>query len=199
MGGDFNEPGSMEKQLSQLTPLAQRAFAAALAQRMMPNFVLFADITEQLDNAHALQSALDTVWEKLLTPKAKINFEKQQLKIAELEPEPDAHDFFGVYPALDTYMAVLAVLAAMQDKDEQPALDVSRLSRGSVQFYLNIQAETTLDYSQLDEEPLWQEERDFQDNLLELLADEPDLECFRQARQLGKNDGISNLGIALED
>ncbi|WP_192954742.1 YjaG family protein [Gallaecimonas mangrovi] len=189
----------MEKQLSQLTPLAQRAFAAALAQRMMPNFVLFADITEQLDNAHALQSALDTVWEKLLTPKAKINFEKQQLKIAELEPEPDAHDFFGVYPALDTYMAVLAVLAAMQDKDEQPALDVSRLSRGSVQFYLNIQAETTLDYSQLDEEPLWQEERDFQDNLLELLADEPDLECFRQARQLGKNDGISNLGIALED
>lgn len=189
----------MEKQLEQLTPLAQRAFAAALAQRMMPNFILFAELTEQSEAGHALQSALDTVWEKLLTPKAKINFEKQQLKLEELEPQPDDHDFFGVYPALDTYMAVLAVLAAMQDKDEQPALDVSRLSRGSVQFYLNIQAETTLDYSQLDQEPLWLEERDFQDQLLALLADDPDEDSFRQARQLGRNDGISNLGIALEE
>ena len=103
----------MEKQLEQLTPLAQRAFAAALAQRMMPNFILFAELTEQSEAGHALQSALDTVWEKLLTPKAKINFEKQQLKLEELEPQPDDHDFFGVYPALDTCMAVLAVLAAM--------------------------------------------------------------------------------------
>ncbi|WP_417361472.1 YjaG family protein [Gallaecimonas pentaromativorans] len=189
----------MEKQLEQLTPLAQRAFAAALAQRMMPNFILFAELTEQSEAGHALQSALDTVWEKLLTPKAKINFEKQQLKLEELEPQPDDHDFFGVYPALDTYMAVLAVLAAMQDRDEQPALDVSRLSRGSVQFYLNIQAETTLDYSQLDQEPLWLEERDFQDQLLALLTDDPDEDSFRQARQLGRNDGISNLGIALEE
>lgn len=189
----------MEKELHSLSPLAQRAFAAALAQRMLPNFLLFADITEQAEAGHALQSALDTVWEKLLTPKAKINFEKQQLKLAELEPDPAQHDFFGVYPALDTYMAVMAVLAAMQDKDEQPALDVSRLSRGSVQFYLNIQAETTLDYEALDQEPLWQEERDFQEQLLALLQGDLIEEQLRDAKLMGRNDGISNLGIGLEE
>ncbi|WKE65464.1 DUF416 family protein [Gallaecimonas kandeliae] len=189
----------MEKTLHQLSPLAQRAYAAALALRMLPNYLLFAELTEQPDNAQALKAALDTVWEKLLNPKAKISFEKQQLKLEELEPDPEQYDFFGAYPALDAFLAVMTVLAAMQDKDEQPALDLSRLSRGSVQFYLNILAETTLEYEQLDQDPLWQEERDFQDQLLALLSGELTEATLKEARDMGRNDGVSNLGISLAD
>ncbi|WP_406665037.1 YjaG family protein [Gallaecimonas sp. GXIMD1310] len=189
----------MEKPLSTLPLLAQRAFAAALAQRMLPNFLLFAEITDQPEAGLAVKSALDTVWEKLLNPKAKISFEKQQLKLAELEPEPEQYDFFGAYPALDSYLAVMTILAAMQDKDEQPALDISRLSRGSVQFFLNTQAEQALDYAQLDQLELWQQERDFQDALLAAVSEPLTPEQLKAVQQLGRNEGVSNLGIALDD
>ncbi|WP_341502364.1 YjaG family protein [Gallaecimonas sp. GXIMD4217] len=186
----------MEKAIHALSHRGQRAFAAALAARMLPNFQLFAEVVE-LDNAAQLKASLDTAWEKLLDPKARIGFEKQLEKVAELEPDPAAYDMYGVYPALNAVLAVQAVLSGMMDKDENPALDVSRLSRGTVQDYLNALAGAELADEALDEEPLWQAERDFQETLLALLEGEPGKEEVRQARQLGRNEDISNIGISL--
>ncbi len=187
----------MENAIRSLCYKGQRAFAAALAARMLPNFLLFAEVAE-LDNASQLKASLDTVWEKLLDPKARISWEKQLEKIAELEPDPDGYDMYGVYPALNAVLAVQAALSGMMDKDENPALDVSRLSRGTVQDYLNALAGEELSYEALDEDELWQQEKAFQEDLLELLAQDPGQEQVRQARQLGRNDDISNIGISLK-
>jgi hypothetical protein len=43
-----------------------------------------------------------------------------------------------------------------------------------------------------------QDERDFQDAVLEALEADPRLEDLRALRILGRNQGISNLGLSLD-
>ncbi|WP_114418713.1 YjaG family protein [Marinospirillum perlucidum] len=198
------KPPSFNQRLRRLQPWQQLAFVAALAQRAAPNYLLFCEATG-FGDPREYQKLLGLLWESLLAKDARINWAVHQEKLAELEPEPDDFDVYGVYPALDAMMALELAIDQALKHDEDNAIRASKLSRSSVRQYLLLLAPEDVDeeaQSQwIREQELMADENDFQDELLSQVSAQfqPHPEVLRGIRQLARNEGVSNLGISLDE
>ncbi len=197
------KPLSFNQQLRALSPWQQLAFITALAQRSSINYQLFCEAV-QFGEAGALNKLLGLLWENQLSKEAKINWAVQQEKLPELQPDPDAYEVYGVYPALDAAVAVeLAIEQALQ-ADEENAIRASKLSRSTVRQFLIKQLPENFDEvhesTWLKKQPLMIDENAFQDEVLAQVnsANIPHPVFIRQLRELAYNQGFSNLGISLE-
>ncbi|WP_110685861.1 YjaG family protein [Salinicola aestuarinus] len=172
------------------------AFMAATAERLVPNYVLYAHVNAVGDPA-MLYNVIDLVWESLNVKSAKIDFDKQAEKLAAIEPLSE-DDSFGARRATETIMAVTTLLDALRSEASESVIDVSRVSRNGVRAMIEM-SEGTEDAEQLDalcrEHPLMQDEHDFQDAVLEAVENG---EAMRDLRTLGRNGGVSNLGLTLD-
>ncbi|WP_110670389.1 YjaG family protein [Salinicola halophilus] len=172
------------------------AFMAAVSERMVPNYVLYAHVNAAGDPA-MLYNVIDLVWESLNVKAAKIDFDKQADKLAAIEP-PAEDDSFGARRATETIMAVTTLVDALRAEAPEATLEVSRVSRNGVRAMIEM-SEGSEDAEQLDalcrEHPLMQDEHDFQDAVLEAVENG---EALRDLRTLGRNGGISNLGLTLD-
>ncbi|MFW6345604.1 MAG: DUF416 family protein, partial [Halomonas sp.] len=124
------------QRLQELEPRAQQAFMAALCQRLLPNYVLYAQTTGQ-GNPLALRAILDLVWERLAVRDAKIDFALQAEKLAELAP-PEEDDSFGARRATEAVAALSALLDTLQGEAPEAVLEVSRASRGGVRAFIEL-------------------------------------------------------------
>ncbi|XAW61291.1 YjaG family protein [Halomonas sp. Bachu 37] len=187
------------QRLQQLPPVAQQAFMAALCERLLPNYALYQEATGQ-GNYAGLRAVLDLVWEHLKVKNAKIDFEKQAEKLAECEP-PAADDSFGARRALEAVVALAALLDTLQGEAPGAVLEVSRTSRGGVRAFIEL-TEGEDDAAALAllvrDHPLMEDENDFQDAVLEAVSQPLERETLKQVQRLGRNDGVSNLGLSLE-
>ncbi|EPC02907.1 hypothetical protein L861_24175 [Litchfieldella anticariensis FP35 = DSM 16096] len=187
------------QRLRQLDQRRCLAFMAALCERLMPNYALYAEQTGEGDT-HALRNILDLVWEHLLVKGAKIDFERQADKLAELEP-PVGDDSFGARRALETVVALSAVLDTLRGESPDAALEVSLASRSGVRAFIEL-TEGEDDDARLAvlvrEHPLMADEHDFQDTVLEAVEGELDRDALKRLRRLGRNEGVSNLGLTLD-
>lgn len=197
------KPLSFNQRLRSLSPWQQWVFITALAQRSALNYQLFCEAVD-FGDAGALNKLLGLLWESQLSKEAKVNWAVQQEKLAELQPNPDAYEVYGVYPALDAAMAVeLAIEQALQP-DEENTIRASKLSRSTVRQFLIKQLPETFDEEQesawLRVQPLMDDENAFQDALLAQVtsANLPHPVLIRQLRELAYNQGFSNLGISLD-
>ncbi|GAB2793869.1 YjaG family protein [Halomonas shantousis] len=191
----FNE------RLRQLDRRRQLAYMATLTQRLLPNYALYSQASGHGD-AGALRGILDLVWETLLVSEARIDFARQAEKLALLEP-PGDDDSFGARRAVETVMALSAILDALQSEVPDAPLDVSRVSGDGVRAFIEMtegreedDAEQT--ESRIRSHELMKDERDFQDTVLEMVEDELDRDTLKALRRLGRNEGVSNLGLSLE-
>ena len=96
-------PDSFNARLRQLDARQRIAFIAALRERLVPNYALYAVVSGQ-GNPGVLHNVLDLVWERLKIAAAKIDFDKQAEKLADVEP-PEADDSFGARRATEAVMA----------------------------------------------------------------------------------------------
>lgn len=188
------------QRLQQLDPRRQQAFMAALCERLLPNYRLYAETTGQGD-PHGIRVILDLVWERLAVREARIDFDRQAEKLAELEP-PAEDDSFGARRALEVVVALSALLDTLRGEATEAVLEVSRASRSGVRAYIEL-TEAEEDAGRLSERvrehPLMADENDFQDAVLEVVEAGPlDRESLRALRQLGRNEGVSNLGLSAE-
>ncbi|XKF15835.1 YjaG family protein [Halomonas sp. BLK-85] len=187
------------QQLQQLPLFAQQAFMAALCERLMPNYALYAQTTEQGD-LHTLRTVLDLVWEQLSVRGASIDFARQAEKLAECEP-PEGDESFGARRALDTVVSVSSILDTLQGEAPEAVLDVSRTSRAGVRAFIEL-TEGEEDAQKLAllirDHPLTEDENNFQDAVLEAASQPLDAAALKALRQLGRNEGTSNLGLSLE-
>ncbi|SFX23199.1 YjaG family protein [Marinospirillum alkaliphilum] len=204
-GGQGNKkPPSFNQRLRRLSDWQQLAFATALAQRSAINYQLFSE-SVAFEGGAELNKLLGLLWESLLVREARINWAVQQEKLPALQPDPAAFDFYGVYPALDAVMALELAVEQRQQPDPDTAVRASKLSRSTVRQFLEMQLPETLEEEQvaawLNAQPLMQDENDFQDELLAQVSSQfqPHPELIRQIRELARNQGVSNLGISLED
>ncbi|GGX99120.1 hypothetical protein GCM10007160_28410 [Litchfieldella qijiaojingensis] len=185
--------------LRHLDQRRQLAFMAALCERLMPNYALYAEHTGAGDIA-ALRNILDLVWEHLLVKDAKIDFERQTDKLAELEPPAD-DDSFGARRALEAVVALSAVLDALRGDAPDAVMEVSLASRSGVRAFIEL-TEGEDDDARLAalvrDHPLMADEHDFQDAVLEAVEGELDREALKRLRRLGRNGGVSNLGLSLD-
>ncbi|WFM71600.1 YjaG family protein [Halomonas sp. CKK8] len=187
--------------LQQLDPRRQQAFMAALCERLLPNYRLYAETTGQGD-PHGIRVILDLVWEQLAVREARIDFDRQAEKLAELEP-PAEDDSFGARRALEAVVALSALLDTLRGEAPEAVLEVSRTSRSGVRAYIELtegEEDATRLAALMRDHPLMADENDFQDAVLEgVEAGALDREALKALRRLGRNDGVSNLGLSVEE
>jgi hypothetical protein len=198
----------------QLSQWQQIAFSAALLERMLPNYQMFSEVSE-FGNSKLLRNQLDIIWQWLSQPNTtKINIDAQLAKLEIETPNPDEYDSFGVFPALDTCMALAALWQLMQSKPQKKnkniAADlddirsISRLSLNSVSYYVELllQQELTTNESvtlaTVNAHPLTQWEIDTQQELITFLqfAAENKKSCDL-AKKISLAEGLSSLGIEI--
>ena len=170
-------------------------------------------------NAKVLRNQLDIIWQWLdNSSTVKINSDAQLLKLEAETPDPELFDSFGVFPALDTCMALSALWQLMQVKpakkqkvsevDIEDIKSISRLSHNSVSYYVELLlleeiAETTdedtvITEEQLNEHPLMQWEKDTQNELFDFLQfAAADKRTCKLAKKMSLSEGLSNLGIEI--
>ncbi|MFC0269618.1 YjaG family protein [Kushneria aurantia] len=191
-----------ERRLRALAWRPALAFMAALTERLLPNYRLWAAL-EEAGDVHGVRSILDLVWETLAVRDVHIDFTRQAEKLAACEPLAD--DSFGARAAADLTAALSACMDALCKNAVEAPQEVSRLSIGGVERFIEMQAGASIgDDDQrealIDAHDLMADERAFQLAVLEALEGQPlDRERLREIRTLGCNEGISNLGIGAEE
>nr|WP_115855592.1 YjaG family protein [Kushneria indalinina] len=194
-------PG-FEKRLRALSPRQALAFMASLSERLMPNYRLYAEIGATGD-AHGVTSILALVWESLGVRDAKINFERQAEKLAACEP-PEDDDSFGARIARDLTLALSACMDVLSGPAGEAPVDVSRLSIGGIERFIEMSAGEAINddverETLIDDHALMSDERAFQLAVLERVETQTlDRAGLRELRELGKNEGVSNLGLTAE-
>jgi uncharacterized protein YjaG (DUF416 family) len=185
---------------SDLNPEQQMLIAATLVERMLPNYLLFSEVTE-FGDSKMLRDALNIAWEKLIVKNLKLDIEKQLEKIEINIPDISDFDIFGVYPALDCSMALSALFNGMAG-DDDALMDVCKLSLSSVmkvaeQELMTQQGE--ISEAMLAAHELMAYEAEFLAELLETVArlEKPDKIMINQFRQRALADGVTNIGISL--
>lgn len=188
--------------LNTLSQWQQIAYSATLLERMLPNYKLFSEATEFGEFA-VLRNQLDTVWQWLdKNNRCKINYDAQLAKLEPQIPDPEMFDFFGVYPALDTCMAMVSLFNIMQDKTSDGCVNVSKLSESSVVKYVELLLAQETDEAPIENiinsHPLMKWELATQHELFDYLrmAQENKKTCLH-AKSLVLEEGLSNLGIEI--
>ena len=196
--------------LNKLSQWQQVAFCAAVLERMLPNYQMFAEHVE-FGDYKVLRNQLDLIWQWLdKANRCKINYDAQIAKLEEQVPDPDAFDFLGVFPALDSAMALMSLFQAMQDPESDGFINVSKLSENSVSYYVELslaqqideitpeEDEIMIEPQQIAEHPLMQWEVATQNELFDFLstASENKASCVK-AKAMVLEEGLSNLGIEI--
>lgn len=196
--------------LKNLSQWQQVAFCAALLERMLPNYQMFAQHAE-FGDYKVLRNQLDLIWQWLdKGSRCKINYDAQIAKLEEQVPDPEAFDFFGVFPALDSAMALMSLFQSMQDAQNSAFENIGKLSENSVSYYVELSLAQEMDEQTPDEEeliispqqinahPLMEWEKATQNELFDFLknASENKASC-QQAKALVLEEGLSNLGIEI--
>jgi len=192
--------------LKKLSLWQREAFCTALLEKMLPNYQLFSQTAEFGDYA-VLRNQLDLYWQKLSDRKIKINIEAQLAKLELQIPDPEKFDFFGVFPALDTCMALMSLLQGGQESGYGHSEQVSCLSLNSVSYYIELslaqkyeqQDDIIISQKDVVNHPLMQWEIDTQQEIFNFLlsAAETKQTCV-QLKALVLDEGLSNLGIEIE-
>lgn len=186
------------QQVRELENWRATAFALTLTERMYPNYQLFCEITGFAD-ASVARHLLNLLWDWIAVTRSKINFEVQLLKLEEVTPEPRSFDNYGVFPALDFVVSLESVVNQISGEDAQGAVVVSKVSQGCVESYIEATAEEELDNETIKHHPLMQWERDFQQDLINLLTSDMkrNRETVNRLRDEASLEGISNIGIEI--
>ncbi|NQZ10724.1 MAG: YjaG family protein [Algicola sp.] len=189
---------SNHQQLRALAAHQQALVATTLVERMLPNYLLFCEVTE-FGDGKVLRDALNIVWEKQIVKNLKFNADIQWEKIEPNVPDVEDFDMFGVYPALDTAMALGALLAGIAG-DEDAFIDVCKLSEASVGKV--VEQELAVDNEEItaqmvEQHELMQYEAEFVAELIKTVSKspKPDKQVVKSFRQRALADGITNIGI----
>ena len=187
-----------EQQLVKLLPWQKISFISALAERSYPNYKLFCEACDAGD-AKQFRASLDLFWESLVSKNAKINFTIQFDRFEPIIPELDKFDVYGVYPALDACVTLNSAFNAIvaPDPDVNEAINASRVSIGTVASYLEALTDEELSDDEIFADELMQSELAFQQGVLDMLTQQKSPESMRALHEFAKNEGVSNIGIAL--
>lgn len=187
--------------IRELNRRQQIAFNAMLLERMLPNFILYSELTEQGDPS-VLTKALEVIWQQVYDSKTKINLETRQEKIEAEIPEQTESDSIGLYAAVDAGMAMIALLSFMQllpQEGTKESTYPSIISQGTIERLLIMSGEVEHSKEAL-EHPHMQWEIETQNEFLdkvEAIKKFDSANC-RELKAFALEEGVTNLGIEIE-
>lgn len=191
----------IHKRLENLEVWQHVTFMVCLCERMLPNFQLFCQVTEQDSNAKIYQNILNLVWEHLTVKRAKINFESQLEKLEHIIPDVNNYEFYGVLPAIDACEGLSELLhAVIAGATLEQAIKLSQLSLYTIRTLLETQNESELSEKELKESEDIQQELDVQWQIYRSLkeCEERDVFLILSLKNELRDSGISNIGIKIE-
>lgn len=182
----------------------QAAVAATLLERMIPNYQLFAEVSESGDGA-LVRHSLDMVWEWLQVKRAKINFERLQEELELVTPEVSNFDMFGVYPAVDAITALDMMLNGIREQDSGEFIHVAKISQASVARLIEHQSEDADVTSEAElkkivrDHELMHYEMDCLAELLDICSQIKEFgrDEIKSLKQWVQEQGVTNLGMEL--
>ncbi len=191
----------IHKRLENLEVWQHVTFMACLCERMLPNFQLFCQMTQQDDKAKTYQNILNLVWEYLTVKGAKINFENQLEKLEQIIPDVNDYTFYGVLPAIDACEGLSELLhAIIAGATLEQAIKLSQLSLQTVSTLLETKNDRELTENELKQSEDIQQELDVQWQIYRSLKeyDERDISLILSLKSELRESGISNIGIKNE-
>ncbi|UDL03661.1 YjaG family protein [Marinobacter sp. CA1] len=192
------------KAVEQLHGWREFAFIVALAERGFPNYALFADAVG-LKTGAKMRQLLDVTWEMLQQEPSESAIPQLLTKQEALSPDVNAYDAYGVYPAFDFCRLLEQALLCRLNPDRHRATEASQWATATVVDFVEVSDGEALDEDELvrllDQHPLMKADKAFQrDLVLALKRQRTPLERFvDELRDMAANDGISNIGISLQD
>lgn len=185
------------KRLGDLEPWQQSVFALALAERMYPNYHLYAESTGK-GNAIEFRAALDSLWRYLTERGSRVNLSAILESFEAFIPDPTHEESYGAYPALDACVALGCAYNSVICRIGEEPMEASNASIGSVAGFIEMLEERELTEDELYEQPLMEQEMAFQVELLNQVSRPRDPQQILAICSLAAQDGVSNLGITLE-
>lgn len=187
----------------------QTVLALYLCERMVPNYDLFYQVTG-FGDPKPLHSALHACWDWAWQGnKVKVNFSRWQEKIDDVTPSEHGHDLLGVYPAMDACTAVSTLLQGLIDNSSAELVSVAKISQASVAKFLELTEGAELDPQErrklLRDHELTQYEIEVQQAVLIYLETiaaaqaKPTRELIQQVRDMAREEGISNIGVSVDE
>lgn len=182
----------------------QLAFAAALLERMLPNYALFSELdSEQEYDFKILRNALDLLWQQTYDKSFKVDIDLLIEKIELQIPEQIESDSIGLYAAIDAGMALVATLELLQlpqDLGDKEATYPALISQGTIERLLITSGE--VEHSkEAQQHPHMQWEIETQNELLDLLEQHKkvDKALCKELVALALQEGITNLAIEINE
>jgi len=167
------------------------AVACCLVEKMLPNYVLFSELTG-FGDANVLRNITSLSWESILAKSSKINFDKQMDKLEGNIPDDSQYEMYGVYPAIDCCVAIEILLSMLISEDFSEFESLQRLYFSTIESYLQLQSPDLV----IDEQPLYQDAVHFLAAIDELVNQEAGMAAFKA---LSGQSEVSNLGLSLGD
>lgn len=194
------------KRLKTLSFSQQQLFATALCQRMYPNYQLFNEVSG-FGDPKILDTILNLLWQSSYDHKLKFNIETHIEKLNTVTPEPKDFDIYGVYPAMDAAVALISVLSAIECKNEDDMINISKLSSSTVANYIEaLYAEKLTDNlstNAIDDfvfnHDVMLEEKELQLSLLEIIEENAKINAdfVKSLRKEIIESSVSNIGICV--
>ena len=185
------------KRLGKLMPWQQTVFALALAERMYPNYALYAQSTGK-GNEAAFREALDSLWGYMTEKGSRVDLGAILESFEDHIPNPVKEENYGAYPALDACVALGCAYNSVICRLGEEAIEASNASIGSVAGFIEMLAERDFSDEELYEHELMESEMSFQVALMQEVDKPRDPEQILAIRQMASQEGVSNLGISLE-
>lgn len=177
----------------------QIAVGAAVVAKMYPNYALFCDLTN-FANATKFDNILKLVWEYASGVNAKIDFEKQQLKLDLLTPDPQDFDMYGVWPALDAVTGLSSLLSACNKWDASEIAALLTLSTSTISSYLDLIADNDESIN-VEDHLLYQEHEQYVAHVISALKDDLSKSGREQTIKKLKSSSAtiehSNIGLSV--
>lgn len=181
----------MSDDLSLNAPSVQKnvAYAAALCERMLPNYGMFCELVG-FAGMREIRNIMDLVWEWVYVKNARIDFDKQLDKLELITPLPDDFDLYGVYPALNCCVALTTTIDLIRGESSDMLNEVIQVSQDTISSFITASGIE-------NGSSLLQEEQSFKEEVLRCLNEDKDVPA--ELKELARNQGVSNLGISLSE
>ncbi|MEE6075165.1 YjaG family protein [Avibacterium paragallinarum] len=190
----------IHKRLENLASWQHLTFMACLCERMLPNFQLFCQVTEQPAQSRIYQNILNLTWEYLTVKDAHINFDNQLEKFEATIPDVNNYDFYGVVPAIEACEALSELLHSLiAGETLEHAVQVSLISLQTVIGLLETNLDRELSEQELKASEEIEQELDVQWQIYRALreCEERDVSLILALKNEIRAEGISNIGIEI--
>jgi len=190
-----------QKSLQSLSAWRERAFILALAERALPNALLYQSSLESEESIP--QQLISDMWHDLIIEPDEERIVECLDQIMGFMPETDSTEHYGALPTADCLQLFEQGLLAGINDDKRRALEASQASLDTIIQFIEFSEGEGLSENKLiklfDSHPLVEREFSFQSEVIDLLrpASHPGDELIKAIRALAQDEGISNIGISL--